>query len=159
MDEEDWDQVLALHTQASAVVKAPENKVLALTMSANPTTYSQAGQQIALEYVLTNTGNVPLGPGTFLVTDSHIALPITCGVPNTTIPPNTQVKCNATYLIAQGDVNAGSVVFTASRLKRLVGRRMHPKPRTDACQSNFPNLRYCPACPKSSRNPPTVAKP
>jgi LysM repeat protein len=100
--------------QASAVVKAPENKVLALTMSANPTTYSQAGQQIALEYVLTNTGNVPLGPGTFLVTDSHIALPITCGVPNATIPPNTQVKCNATYLIAQGDVNAGSVVFSAS---------------------------------------------
>ena len=54
--------------QASASVRAPENKSLAVSLSANPTTYSQAGQPISLTVVITNTGSTQLGPAPFTLT-------------------------------------------------------------------------------------------
>ena len=100
--------------QAPWTVSAPLNKVLSMTMSATPTTFSQSGQAISLNYVITNTGTVPLGPAQFMVTDSHVALPIVCGAANTTLAPNTQLPCSAAYTIAPADVTAGSVVFSAT---------------------------------------------
>ncbi|MGE5249173.1 MAG: NBR1-Ig-like domain-containing protein [Bacteroidota bacterium] len=98
---------------ASAVVRAPENKVLALTKSASTTSYTQAGQTITFTYVITNTGAVPLGPTQFVVTDDHIVTPINCGAPGTTLAANQTLTCSANYVTSQADVNAGSVTSSA----------------------------------------------
>ncbi len=42
-----------------------------LTKTANPTTYSAAGQVIKYSYLITNTGNVPIGSTT--ITDDKVA--------------------------------------------------------------------------------------
>jgi uncharacterized repeat protein (TIGR01451 family) len=89
---------------------------LTLTKTASPTTYSAVGQTITYTYVITNNGNVPLGPAQFTISDDHINgnAPFSCGPNNTTLPPNGTVSCTAPYQITQGDLDAGSVTNTAT---------------------------------------------
>jgi LysM repeat protein len=98
---------------ASAVVRKPENKVLTLTKSASPTSYSQAAQTITFTYVITNTGATALGPTQFTITDDHIAAPIFCGPATTILAAGQSVTCTANYTTSQADVTAGSVTSNA----------------------------------------------
>jgi uncharacterized repeat protein (TIGR01451 family) len=107
-----------------SVIKVPVNsasgtitttRVLTLTTSANPTTYSQVGQTITYTYVIKNSGNVTLGPAQFTVSDSHISTtPINCGAADTSLAPNETVSCTANYAITEADMTAGSVTNIAT---------------------------------------------
>ena len=90
-------------------------KALTLATSATPTTYSAAGNIITFSYIITNTGNVALGPAQFTVTDGLIgATPINCGIATLTLAPSATVSCTAPYTITAGDMTAVSVTNLAT---------------------------------------------
>jgi ELWxxDGT repeat protein len=99
---------------ANAVVNMTASKVLTITTTANPTTYSQANQVITFTYAVKNTGAAAVGPAQFVVTDERIANPIPCDVPNKTLAPNDTATCSAQYAITQNDVTAGAIVSRAT---------------------------------------------
>src|SRR6266508_148795 len=57
----------------TTVVSLTLNKVLTITVTANPTSYSADGQAIKYTYVVKNTGTTTLGPAQFVVSDDHIS--------------------------------------------------------------------------------------
>ena len=75
---------------------------LSLTKTANPTTYTSAGQTIVYTYVLTNIGNVPL-TGPFTVTDDKLGT-LTCGSGTTTVVPLATFTCTKNYITQAGDL-------------------------------------------------------
>jgi large repetitive protein len=96
---------------------ATPGKSLGLTKTANPLTYSQAGQTITYTYVIANTGSLAVGPTQFMIVDDHLggtAVPFTCGPDATLINPGESISCTATYTITQQDMNATSVTNTAT---------------------------------------------
>lgn len=97
---------------ASTVVTMTQNKVLTLTMAANPTTYNQLNQTITYTYVILNGGDVTL-PGPFTITDDKVT--VNCTQPGDgSLPSNKEMSCTATYSITQNDLNATSVTNNAS---------------------------------------------
>jgi uncharacterized repeat protein (TIGR01451 family) len=95
-----------------------ENSVLRLTVQTqnNVSTFSQAGETINYQYVITNTGTTPLG-GPVDVTDSPrlVACPElnTVGNLDNYLDQNETVTCAAAYSITEADVNTGSVTTLA----------------------------------------------
>ncbi len=90
-------------------------QALALTTTANPTTYDQAGRQIIFTYVIKNIGQTNLAPDQFKISDSLISTaPFSCGDLNTTLAPAATVTCTATYTISQADVGAVSITSVAT---------------------------------------------
>ena len=90
-------------------------KALSLTITANPTSYQQVGQQITYTYVINNSGNTTLGPAQFTVTDNLFSsTPFNCGDANTTLVANATVTCTATYTITQGNLDSVSIVSNAT---------------------------------------------
>ena len=100
--------------RVTTVVRIAENKVLALTVTANPTTYSAAGQTITFTYTIKNTGTIALGPTQFIVRDDHVSAPINCDVPNRTLGPNESISCTATYITTQNDMGVNQFINTAT---------------------------------------------
>ena len=104
-------------TPAVAVtVNAAQTRALSLARTASPTTYSAAGQTIALGYTVENAGNVTLGPAQFTVSDTAInaGAPFACGSSSTTLAPGATVVCSSSYTTTQADVTAGSVSSSAT---------------------------------------------
>src|SRR5688572_7185838 len=98
----------------STTVRMTENKVLTLTKSASPTSYSQAGQVITYTYIINNTGAPTLGPAQFIVRDDHISEPVNCGAATTTLATNQTVTCTGTYTIAATDMTLDQVTNSAT---------------------------------------------
>ena len=93
---------------------ASQTKVLALTTTADPTTYDQAGQNIVFTYNIKNNGTENIGPDQFKISDNLISTtPFNCGSANTTIVPNATVTCSATYAVTQADMTAVSITNIA----------------------------------------------
>jgi uncharacterized repeat protein (TIGR01451 family) len=96
----------------------PRTPALQLAKTAAPTTFAAVGETITYTYVITNTGNVTLGPAQFVVTDDKIGIPqgtpFNCGPAATTLLPTQTVTCQATYTITQADATATSVTNTAT---------------------------------------------
>jgi hypothetical protein len=84
---------------------------LTLVKSATESSYYAAGQTINYNYLVTNTGKVTLsGVG---VVDAHVGLTgLSC--PHTTLAPSATETCSATYQVTPADLNAGSIVNTAT---------------------------------------------
>lgn len=97
---------------ASATIQLLENKVLTVTVTANPTTYTAANQQITYTYTIKNTGTTAIGPTQFVVRDDRNPNPINCGTNATTLPPNESVPCNAVYTTTTADVGVPQFVNT-----------------------------------------------
>jgi len=90
-------------------------KAMTLTVTANPTTYSTAGQTITLTYVIKNTGSTQLGPAQFQITDPLIGgAPFNCGNLDATIAPDATLSCSSTYTITSADAGAASLTTTAT---------------------------------------------
>jgi hypothetical protein len=83
---------------------------LSLAKQAAPTTYNAAGQVIGYTYLLTNTGNVPIG-GPFTVSDDKASA--TCPA-TASLAAGASITCTANYTITQADVDTGSVTNTAT---------------------------------------------
>ena len=74
---------------------------------------SAAGESVAYEFVVTNTGNVTLTAITVtdvLTAPAGPALTVVC--PVTTLAPAASTTCTATYTVTQADVDAGSIANT-----------------------------------------------
>ena len=90
-------------------------QVLALTTTANPTTYDQADRKIVFTYVIKNIGSANLGPAQLTISDSLISTaPFNCGDVNTTLAPAATVTCTATYTVSQADAAAASITSIAT---------------------------------------------
>ena len=95
------------------------NSVLRLTVQTqnNVTTFSQAGETINFQYVLTNTDTPPLA-GPIIVTDSprQVACPglNTVGNQDNYLDQNETITCMAAYSVTQSDVTTGTIVSNAT---------------------------------------------
>ncbi|MDE3083122.1 MAG: hypothetical protein KGJ39_06850 [Acidobacteriota bacterium] len=87
---------------------------ISLAKSANPSTYSAAGQTITYTYVITNTGSSGLASTQYSLSDSLIdgSLRTNCGSP-TALSAGASVTCTRTYSITSGDMGQASVTNTA----------------------------------------------
>ncbi len=78
--------------------------------SAAPSTYDHVGQLITYTYEVTNTGNVTV-VGQVVVTDDrsdgHLSAVIRAA-------PGQSIVCTATHLVTQADLDAGSIVNSAT---------------------------------------------
>jgi uncharacterized repeat protein (TIGR01451 family) len=84
---------------------------LTLVKSATESSYYAAGQTINYDYLVTNTGDVPLSA--VGVVDAHAGLTgLSC--PDSTLAPGATETCSATYQVTPADVSAGSIVNTAT---------------------------------------------
>jgi uncharacterized repeat protein (TIGR01451 family) len=94
-----------------ATVTAQQSPALSLAKSANPTTYSAAGQTISYSYLLTNSGNTTLS-GPFTVSDDKAT--VSCPSTPSSLNPGDTLTCTASYVTTQADVDAGSVTNHAT---------------------------------------------
>jgi uncharacterized repeat protein (TIGR01451 family) len=91
-------------------VFASQSASLGIAKTADPLSYSAVGTVIDYEYVLTNTGNVTLS-GPFTVVDDRAT--VTCPAP-VSLAVGASITCNASYVIEQGDIDAGAVTNNAT---------------------------------------------
>lgn len=98
----------------SAVVNISLNKVLTMTVTANPVSYNQAGQTITYTYTVKNTGATALGPAQFVVRDDRIPTPINCGPATTTLTTDQTVSCTSTYAVTPTDMTVSQLISNAS---------------------------------------------
>ncbi|MEO9325656.1 GEVED domain-containing protein [Nocardioides sp. C4-1] len=96
-------------TPTSQVAAFVFDKQSAAPVDVNGNGRVDAGDTIAYSFVVSNTGAVSL---TGVTIDDPKIGPVTCG--STTVQPGTSLTCAKTYTITQADVNAGSVVNTAT---------------------------------------------
>ncbi len=86
---------------------------LKLTKKARPHTYDHVGQVILYNYVIKNTGTVPI-TATFTVTDDKLSV-INCTQPaDGALSPNERMICRGSYTITQPDLDAGHVTNHAT---------------------------------------------
>ncbi|GGK67254.1 hypothetical protein Sme01_09740 [Sphaerisporangium melleum] len=106
----------AVNSNAStARVTAPAGSSLNLVKSASPATVTAAGQTVTYSYQVTNTGNVTLANLTVSdQTFSGTGTPPAIACPVATLPPGQRTTCTATYTTTQADIDAGSIVNTAT---------------------------------------------
>ncbi len=96
---------------ATDSVTTPITRAPAITLdkTAAAPSGNTAGSTIAYTFLVTNSGNVTLT--TVGVTDPKVGA-ITC--PATTLAPGASTTCTKTYTLTQADVDAGSVINTAT---------------------------------------------
>ncbi len=98
--------------QASTFVTLTQNPALTLTKSASVTTATTVGVTITYTYTLQNSGNVTLTSPA--ITDNKLT-GITCAASSLApVPPAAPVTCSKTYVTTQADLDAGSIINTAS---------------------------------------------
>ncbi|KAA9376116.1 DUF11 domain-containing protein [Microbispora cellulosiformans] len=100
---------------STATVIAPPEPQLALLKTASPSAVTAAGQTVTYSYLVTNTGNTTLT--TLNVVDTAFSgrgAPPVVTCPVTTLAPQTSTTCTATYTVTQADIDAGSIVNTAT---------------------------------------------
>ncbi|MCC6299594.1 MAG: LysM peptidoglycan-binding domain-containing protein [Anaerolineales bacterium] len=95
--------------RVTTTVPMASNRVLVVTVSPNPTTYTAAGQEITYTYSVKNTGATSLGPAQFVVTDNKIPAPINCDSSTRTLAPNDSLTCSAKYNVTQADMGAANI--------------------------------------------------
>ena len=96
-------------TQTATATQSPE-----LTLDKTITAfahYGEVGNNIAYNYLLTNSGNVTIHgtglSGEFTATDDKTS--VTCPLTTTTLDPGLTVTCTGSYLVTQTDLDFGSV--------------------------------------------------
>ena len=100
---------LPVSDQATTTVDAVATPDISLQKKADTPSFSNPGTVITYRYIVTNTGNVTLDPVT--VTDNQLG---TIACPDTSLAPNDAETCTANYTTTQADVDAGSIVNTAT---------------------------------------------
>jgi uncharacterized repeat protein (TIGR01451 family) len=97
--------------QSSATVPLVQGPAIALTKTADITSYAAAGTLITYSYTVTNSGNVTLH--SVGVTDPLTGLSaVTC--PSPTLAPKASETCTATYTTTQADVDRAVITNTGT---------------------------------------------
>lgn len=112
-------------------VTSAQGPALTLTTTADPTTYSAAGQKIKYTYTVTNIGSVQING--IKVTDNKNSVLIN----SATLAPGSNVTGTGTYTIKQSDINAGSVTNTAYATGRYSGKIVTSNTVTTTVTSTF----------------------
>ncbi len=100
---------------STAVVTSTAAPVLTLLKTASPTTVSAAGQVVTYSFLVTNTGNTTLTAVSATDTAfSGSGTPPVVTCPATTLAPQEMTTCTAAYTVTQADLDAGSIVNTAT---------------------------------------------
>ena len=102
---------------STTTVGAVQNPSVSIAKSAYPTTVTAANQPIVYSFLVTNTGNVTLSniavADTQSVASENADLsPINC--PDTSLAPQANETCTATFTVTQADMDAGSITDTGS---------------------------------------------
>ena len=84
---------------------------LTIDKTGSPTTYAAVGETINYDFVVENTGNTIFD--TVSVTDDLIATVSCPALPGAGLTPGQSITCTASYTIASGDPQAGSVTNIA----------------------------------------------
>ncbi|MDR6972019.1 hypothetical protein [Leifsonia shinshuensis] len=98
---------------SSASVMAVQSAALTVTKSADRATVDAAGQAITYRFLVTNTGNVSVAAVAaheLAFTGTGTVSAISC--PSTTLAPDEETTCVATYRVTQADIDAGSITNT-----------------------------------------------
>jgi LysM repeat protein len=100
----------------TVTIKGDQKPGLALTKTATPTTYNIVGQSVTYTYVITNSGNVTLGPLQFTVSDDRIngGTSFNCGPEAARLAPGETLTCDKVYSVSAADVDARSIVNKAT---------------------------------------------
>ena len=99
---------------AAASFTTSQQTGIALTKTANPSTGVSVGQTITYTYVATNTGTVTAQRATIVDPMPELS-PLTCDPsPGTGLGEGASMTCTATYEVTQADVDAGSIVNSAT---------------------------------------------
>ena len=99
------------NVSATSSVTIPYSHIT-LAKSANPTSFTAAGQTITYSYLVTDTGTTTVNA--LSVTDPMPGLSaINCGG-TTSLAPLASVTCTATYTTTAGDVSNGSIANTGT---------------------------------------------
>ncbi len=102
--------------QTTIIGNTPVVKLTVQTQN-GATTFSQAGEMITYNYVITNTGATPLAGPVIVVDASKL---VTCPPVNTVgnqdnyLDLNETITCTAPYTISQADVTTASVTNVAT---------------------------------------------
>ena len=94
----------------SAAAQAPSFSVVKTPLVSS---YATVGAAVTFSITLTNTGNVTL-QAIDLADDNAILSACDSGLPVATLAPGAAVRCTATHVVTQGDLDAGSIVNKAS---------------------------------------------
>ncbi len=97
----------------SVTLPATQAPALSIAKSALDTAFAAPGDVLSYEYSVRNTGNVTL-TGAISVSDDKIAAVSCPALPISGLAPNAEITCSADYLVTQADIDAGSVVNTAT---------------------------------------------
>ena len=99
------------NVSATSSVTIPYSQIT-LVKSANPTSFTGAGQTITYSYLVTNTGTTTVND--LSVTDPMSGLSaINCGA-TSSLAPLASVTCTATYTTTANDVSTGSISNTGT---------------------------------------------
>lgn len=98
--------------QAEETVPAEQRKSLSLDKTSDPKAYTQVGDVIKYEFIITNTGNTNI-TGPFSISDPTIPN-VTCPSTPATLAPAAVLTCTASYIITQADMDKGQVSNTAT---------------------------------------------
>ena len=96
-------------TSNTVTVTAAQSASLTIAKSTTQLNYATVGQSILYSFTVRNTGNVTLTSVT--VTDAKVTA-VSCGA--TTLAPGISTICSGTHVVTQADLDAGSIVNTAS---------------------------------------------
>jgi len=98
---------------ATTVVPITLNKVLELTLTADPTSYNRAGLVINFNFTIKNIGAAALGPAQFVISADHIGA-VNCFGKDTTLVTNESVTCTASYTTLPNDMDVNQLTFTGT---------------------------------------------
>ena len=90
-------------------VAATQTSTLSFDKRATTTTFTMAGDILSYEFDVKNTGNVTL---TGVAVNDDLIATVSC--PKTTLVPEEDMVCTASYTVTQDDVDAGEVINNAS---------------------------------------------
>jgi len=94
-------------------VDAAQAPSMDIVKTALTTDYTNVGDTLDYEYVVTNTGNTTI-TAAIMVNDNLIPTVNCPALPAGGLLPTDALTCTATYVVTQADIDAGSVTNTAS---------------------------------------------
>jgi len=88
---------------------------IALDKTVTEESYDSVGDTLSYSYTITNTGEAPIGPTQFTITDDRIAsgVAFNCGPADTTLAVDATLTCQASYEVTSADITAQNVMNTA----------------------------------------------